>query len=1380
MAVSTLKKQRKRLETTIRNAGPRYTPALNVEVSIAKIFDGLGRTFLFYDELKKYVAEFTSAARSYDVPKAKALLGDPYFSELTKECELLAKIASKIPNSGGKTKLPLNEITTQCEKVSEKIQKGFDIISEKREEEKKKDPNPKKEEYDYYSQPFREESNYLDRLYGKVNDLGYFTRGRQATAANRNFVLLRGEAGSGKTHFLCDLTKNRVDTGLPTFVFLGQEFNQKDPFSTILGLAGWTGTTKEFLDHLERNAAQKRSRAFIVIDAINEQRVKVNWSILLDALKKYKSICVILSVRTGFEFGVLPKRLRQSAFDVAHEGFADREWNALTSFFEFYNLEPDLPLLFPDFTNPLFLKIFCETYRDEGSTIRLRGHLGFTKVFEHYVVKQGGKVLRDMRSADLDAQKLIWRKTIKQIADYMVQHQTDRIPVADIEIIAKQVFPSKPKAFLQSLERNWLLLKNPVYSDKAPYGVLGFDYTFPYQKFSDHLIVRHLLSDSARIGSAKSLMGSSGRLEYIFANPWRFTGLIQALAVQIPERFEGTELISICGKNFQKTILAKDSFLHSLIWRDTEEKKGHLRFFKEKRILNIINNVIHKYHRGGHYDVLETLLTVTAIPKHPLNARLLSTHLKKFTLAKRDSFWLPFLYHKHNNSSSVDRIIHWALKVSNKTSYSDESLELVGIALAWFLSSSDRYIRDTATKAMIRLFRTRSKVLINVLHHFEGINDPYIAERLMAVAYGCALQSDDKELYGLGLYVYKKVFSRGKPPVHLLLRDYAKGTIERIIRVVPKLADEVDSKRLQPPYGSKWPDHIPTLAHLRGKYDDKVYGPNPKGRHAYADIWNSLMYNNGGGIADFGNYTVNSTLSYWSNQRLNPDGTAPKSRKQLWDDFYSGLNKDKQQLWDNSQEAQRKTFWFNNKPLLAFLRETDKFEPTEDDAKRHADAVSHAIEEKKRFVEALSAKERKEYKMTSQYVEQEQGKFHRRGERPDEPDGAEIQRWMFQKVLQLGWTPELFYDFDSRINERGRSAQKSERVGKKYQWIALHEILARLADNFAIKDGWSSEYLTTYKGPWDTYRRDIDPSHDLTLVDRKNPGAHWWVNKRYRNWQKTTPDNKWIRSNDTSELINQFICTKDPEGKEWLSLEGFYKWREPQKPGKENYSSSHEREVWLLQRAFIVKNKDADSLFSWARDKNYIGGWLPEPNDFHKIYLREFPDSTAYLDSHWDGKDRWRRLNDEQRKETDFEVLSTTESYMNESSTYDCSVSETVHVKFPSKEIVDGLGLSQSLETPAEFLNASGEVVIKDPSVSQGGENCVLVRKSDMLSFLKENDYSLVWAVMGEKAILSMDGGNGRLEFGGTYLMNSEGSIKGKKYLNFLKPHRSPNSKGKS
>ena len=67
-----------------------------------------------------------------------------------------------------------------------------------------------------------------------------------------------------------------------------------------------------------------------------------------------------------------------------------------------------------------------------------------------------------------------------------------------------------------------------------------------------------------------------------------------------------------------------------------------------------------------------------------------------------------------------------------------------------------------------------------------------------------------------------------------------------------------------------------------------------------------------------------------------------------------------------------------------------------------------------------------------------------------------VQRYLVWRVFDLGWTIERFGQFDQYINwNAGRNAAKPERIGKKYQWIAYHEILAYLADHYQYRPSFT-------------------------------------------------------------------------------------------------------------------------------------------------------------------------------------------------------------------------------------------------------------------------------------------------------------------------------------
>jgi hypothetical protein len=153
----------------------------------------------------------------------------------------------------------------------------------------------------------------------------------------------------------------------------------------------------------------------------------------------------------------------------------------------------------------------------------------------------------------------------------------------------------------------------------------------------------------------------------------------------------------------------------------------------------------------------------------------------------------------------------------DKSKISKESVKLVAIPLIWFLSSSNRFLRDKSTKALVCLFEKHVNVLVNIISEFKNIDDLYIQERLYAIVYGCALKSqNEEEIVKLAIYTYKNVFKSKVPLEHLLLRDYARNIIELGLSYKKEL--KIDVKKIRPPYSSKWPSRIPSLSYLKKRY----------------------------------------------------------------------------------------------------------------------------------------------------------------------------------------------------------------------------------------------------------------------------------------------------------------------------------------------------------------------------------------------------------------------------------------------------------------------------------------------------------------------------------------------------------------------------------
>ena len=73
-------------------------------------------------------------------------------------------------------------------------------------------------------------------------------------------------------------------------------------------------------------------------------------------------------------------------------------------------------------------------------------------------------------------------------------------------------------------------------------------------------------------------------------------------------------------------------------------------------------------------------------------------------------------------TNPIKRLIDWAWSDEDKSYISDDSIFLTSITLSWLLTSSNRQLRDYATKALISLLQNRVTVVLSVLEKFENIN----------------------------------------------------------------------------------------------------------------------------------------------------------------------------------------------------------------------------------------------------------------------------------------------------------------------------------------------------------------------------------------------------------------------------------------------------------------------------------------------------------------------------------------------------------------------------------------------------------------------------------------------------------------------------------
>lgn len=1375
---------KKHLSQIKLKAGARYTPELNINLPISELFDGISRTEKFYIKIREKYGELLRDFR-YVTSKFEDIELQNAYDEIKKEADSIFKLIEKIKEYNT-VQIPWDKLHKQIKILEDHLWKFTDKLRSVK-EQVKDIKAPARADGSYQSSSSERLNSDIHHIYKAQESIRYFeelSSSAKAQLSNHPFLLLTGSAGTGKTHLLCDVVDQRFQNGiktLPTFLVFGEYFTDKNNFwdqvLEQLALKGKIKTKDNFLNKLDILGEKAKSRTIFIIDALNENIThapnfwKNNLDSIIQEFKKYPNIALVVSVRNGFEKDVLPEKQKIVFIHEEHNGFRFREWEAVNKFFKAFKLPlPEIPLLMPEFQNPLFLLLFCKAFekrKHKKDKQIFRGHEGATYIFETYIDNISKPIEKKFK---ISGGPKIWDTIIEKIAEEMVSQNDERIAEKKLIDIIQNAHPTIDyRKLIQSLESNMLIVKVPKYEDGKR--VDGFDIRFPFQKFSDHLIGRYIFKkyenefgkSNKNLETAKKYFSKKRKLGNFLSKSWN-RGIIEALSIQCPEQLRGIEFIEVAPylqKDQYLSHIAEESFVESLIWRNPEAFSTN-----GNNALNIINqNIIRT--KSGHQQLLNAFLSVAPIPKHPFNAERLHQHLSKLSMPNRDAWWSTFLHDQYGQRGAVDRLIEWSWSDQDYSHINNASILLTCITLSWFLTTPNRFVRDKATKGLVCLLQNRIHLLPLLLEKLKSVNDPYVIERLFAVAYGCILrnQEDIVNLKLLAEWIYENIFRDNNPPVHILLRDYARGVIDVALRRGTGI--KIKKDHVNPPYKSIWPNKIPSEEELKRKYYPEDFFKDKTKDRGFLDIWFSVM---GGG--DFDRYVIgtNSWSCSWSGRKLN---NPEPNRKKLLEIFKKQLTINQKELFE---KATNLFFGINLSEILIRIEHVK----TNVEKKLSEEEIKQQKVKEKREQQASFLKfENSLSKIKNAYFKKEIKPFLDDNGRINDPferfDLTLAQRWIFNRVVELGYNPKLHGEFDNNVNSysnTGRSEHKSERIGKKYQWIAYHEFMALVSDHFEYKDDSWSNSGKSYKGAWQPRIRDIDPSFILQNDDHiKNMVTFLkWrnIHGNYNAWEKNKSNVNWIKTNTDLPKLPNIIHIADDNKRKWLMLKGFVEWEEKTPPEYKKYDIPIRRVLYIIN-SYVLKKKDAGKFFVWANEQDLTVRLMLESNHF-SVFMGEYPNSIAYKDLS-DKSNNWTKPG-KGDQDLPTPVVITDNSYLNEF-TLDCSRNGSVTVQLPCKWLVNEMNLHHKY-LDGRFYDNNGNIVTIDTGIfEENFPSALLIDRKAILKYLNKNDYIIFWTLQGEKDLIggshSREDFVGRLEISGTYSLGKNGEIYGKSHNKFSK-----------
>lgn len=1131
----------------------------------------------------------------------------------------------------------------------------------------------------------------ISRLLGRVADAREKLTSRRWSLINARRLLVTGEGGRGKSHLLADACQHQIDAGAPALLILSHLLKDEDPWPQIVAGLDLPRhlRVEEFLGALDSAAQAAGVRALVAIDGINERGGQALWlgrlAGFLHDVQAYPWISVVLSCRTTYLDATIPAELDEATLPtLEHTGFSTSDAARYLDMRGVTSLDAPWPLA--EFDTPLFLKTLCDGLALSGRMALPRGSQGISSIFDLYAKAVAGAVQRDM---ELTPKLAHVPRLIAALAKEIGRTGDSSIPYARANEIAVSILPNDGRS-----QRDLLfqliasgLLATDLYDDD------GEVVRFTFERFGDFAVAKGLIRGCLNADDLKVRLTQDSTLaRTLSGDTYNGGGVLEALAVIAPERF-GIELLDV-------------PISPRMRWEASQAFSGSLMTREVTAFTDRTWELV--WQQGGADGEWDARIRLASEPKAAQNAEALHARLKALPMPERDATWSV---HLARSSVAANQLIDWALKPRGGVLAEPRAL-LATITLTWFLSTSHRGLRDRATKALVAVLADQPGIVAPLLDRFIDIDDGYVIERLLCAIYGAALQGrwvPDAAAEAVRA-VDQELFIKRPPPVNCLTREHGRLLIQWAIvhGVVPADYDYAPSSG---PFDSPWPiEHVPDSV-IEGF--TQIYASGHVGRDA---IVASCVKD-----GDFARYVLDRAVNPWSPARR---GTSPlPTRKML------------HEAWQRDFQAEA-----TPESRAAYLSLTQAMAEDHKESPWYEGPKAKAA---KAVFAAVAGPE-----MYERW--REEAENWRRGgmyQRPQPREDAEFnlawaRRWVCLRAHELGWSQTLHSGFDDTVHN-DRMSHDVERIGKKYQWLALYELRARMADNLEPMrrgDDVEPEGL-----------RAIDPS--LLAGARFEEGEDDTASGAGAG-MIPLPVPKWTRSIVLPQvaLVDALVWRDDLEdlpdgldeleikedGRSWLVLKGFDSWD----GGPESLSRQLSR--WLT--CFVVRQKDLSAFLK------LVEGELDLDHD-HLLEGEDRVPWRSYLGEHpwlWleEPDDGWTGPWTPRGRGGDkgVQVRGTTIGYFAEERGYDQSLAVTVEARLPRPWLMRALDLRLGDGRAIAYVDRDGRTLFRDPTAEGAAATTALIDREAFLSLLARDELAAVWLIAGEKNVYGGKSGDG---FGG-------------------------------
>lgn len=899
---------------------------------------------------------------------------------------------------------------------------------------------------------------------------------------NSNCLLIEGKVGSGKSHLLGYEAELHGNKDLcRSILLLGHKLVLNDqPQKQIMSELGLDGSTfHEFIQACEAKGEIDGGITVIMIDALNECSAHRIWKTffndIISEIEKYKYVRFVCSIRSTykeifFDDAVCDRINNREIPLLQLDGFRNILVNAVSAFFSYYNIPITTAAMFyNEFENPLFLRTYCEAY----SGIEYVGSRGIFALYKNYIEKEEKKIKEQLDiSNGMHYADIIFGI----IGKYLFTNKSNSIPYKVLLDLAKAEYVSKEviDAFLKSQ-----IIVDYYYETESRVFV-------EYELYRDFIVSKYLIDNVSSFDELKAIVQKRMLVldDHLSLRRHEVIGYFATLSVLAKEKYnkEIIDFLSILPTTDNFGFYVYDGFVSEYInayhWRSNND-------INSKDYFEIVVPYIKTNHCIETH--IENMLSLAG-RKCSLNAYALTKWLFPMSLAHRDHIWTIYINEHYNKGNQIYNTIQYFL-AEDLINLTREERLIYGQELCWFLSASNRPLRDQSSRALVKVLKNNLGVITRLIEIFINVNDTYIISRLFCCAYGAILLSTDEldqnEVKKLASFIFNEIFNKEFVYPDILLRDYALNILEYFVD--KGYSFDFPMQKCRPPYKSTDVPDIP-IDIINKEYNlekGKGNGTNAIKRSMEPDCSKGGFT---GMYGDFGRYVFQYNLS----------------------DF-------------------------------------------------------------------------------------------------KDIDVPKVFRYAFHYIVStLGYDNKLFSEFDSRIGYGRSRTSRTERIGKKYEWMTMYHCLALVADHYSYEKKYTEGGFPTYDGEWLCGLRDFEPTLSLTKTNRQFDVGTTIHRERNNHWDLS--NKKWADICGAECSFTDLIKMVDSNNEQWVAL--FFSITD--KTG--DRFDMPRQSIWRSSTGCLVRNVEKDNFIEKIKGKNFYGRWFHpiEVGDSNKVFTREFIWAPSY------------------------------------------------------------------------------------------------------------------------------------------------------------------------